>query len=666
VVTAATLSPAAPQIPAALKRRVPVRLPAAARRRDADVYALCALLVLTAGFGRSFSRLGVPGTPVYVTELALAFVGCATIARHGLKDAWRTWRTRLPVVALGIYIVAGAVAAISGLATAGWSRTLNDIGLLEYALIVPVVALVVDDRARLHLLLRTLLIGSLAAAALYLLAAGAKVAIAWDGVPHANGGAAAGLYMSLFIFWAVARFTGGARWRWPVAAGVACCALAVGLTAVRGAWVGLLLGLLTVALLAPRGRRIVAWALAPAVLLFAIASATVFETASDRLFGRTMVDAPAAAPPAAPVPGSKPPIVMDREYVADDALTDFYNGAVWPHGADGRRSRRTPLQVPVEARQVTNLQPGKAYTVRFSARVTGPKGAHSVGRVGDTAGYGWGQGHWRAFKEHGWVRFERTLRATEPKERLALITDGGRPAAFDAVTIVAAGKGRPAADPLGMPADEPRKDPTPPVAPRGADRPPPPPASAGPAGDGPAGPESSTPGRDRTPPALRELDGLVASGSGQEEDNRDWRLAFWRRSIETGLDHPLLGIGFGKPLEFVWDGRRYDFRKGDASHELDVTAPHNEFVHVLARMGLPGFLALLALIAIAGWRGIQAMRTARLGKARSDIVALTAMLAAAVAAVALNDALKGPFMALFFWTLLALLLIAPRLGRGER
>jgi len=355
--------------------------------------------------------------------------------------------------------------------------------------------------------------------------------------------------------------------------------------------------------------------------------------------------------------------------VADDALTDFHNGAVWPQAAHGSQSRLPPAQVPIDAGQVTGLEPGRAYTVRFSVRVLGAQGTKAGGRVGDTAGYGWGRGVWHANVDDGWIRFERTLRATQPTERLALITDGGRRAAFDAVTIVSARKGAPLPDPLGLPADEPRTTQTPPVEPRGAD--PPRPATAParprePRTDSPDPPKPSSPARDRTPPAPRELDGLVASGSGQEVDNRDWRLAFWRRSIETGLEHPLLGIGFGKPLEFVWDGRFYDFRRGDANHELDVTAPHNEFVHVLARMGLPGFLALLALIAIAGWRGMEAMRSARPGKARSDIVALTAMLTAAVAAVALNDALKGPFMALFFWTLLALLLVAPRLGRGER
>ena len=82
---------------------------------------------------QAIATLVPAGTPVYVTEVALAFVGCAAIARHGIKDSWLTWRSRLPVVVVGIYIAAGDETPIVGLGfpSASLPVVLAEIDLLE-------------------------------------------------------------------------------------------------------------------------------------------------------------------------------------------------------------------------------------------------------------------------------------------------------------------------------------------------------------------------------------------------------------------------------------------------------------------------------------------------------------------------------------------------------
>lgn len=163
------------------------------------------------------------------------------------------------------------------------------------------------------------------------------------------------------------------------------------------------------------------------------------------------------------------------------------------------------------------------------------------------------------------------------------------------------------------------------------------------------------------PQATTELRAITGGGgSSVESDNVNWRIAYWKELIGRTPQAPVLGVGFGKPSAFVWEDDKYDFRVGDPRSTFDVTGPHNAFIQVLYRMGIPALLALLFLLAVAAVRVRAALREE--GISVSDRVALTtlsAMLVAGASSASFNDAFTNPYLGLFFWVPLGMLLIWP-------
>ncbi len=173
-------------------------------------------------------------------------------------------------------------------------------------------------------------------------------------------------------------------------------------------------------------------------------------------------------------------------------------------------------------------------------------------------------------------------------------------------------------------------------------------------------------GGEEKPQLVRELGGLGEGGS-EEGENVTWRLAYWKEILSRVPSHdPLLGVGFGQPAAYVWNGRKYDFRDGDPGSGLDVAGPHNSFVSWIYRMGVPAFMALL-LVMFVGAR--NAWRYSREGAGtRGERVAITTvagMWAAGIGVSLFNESLTGPFLGLYFWASLALLLLWPAVRRRD-
>ena len=138
-----------------------------------------------------------------------------------------------------------------------------------------------------------------------------------------------------------------------------------------------------------------------------------------------------------------------------------------------------------------------------------------------------------------------------------------------------------------------------------------------------------------------------------------WRLAYWKELISRVPDEPLLGVGFGQPAAFTWDERKYDHRDGDPGSGIDVAGPHNSFVNFLYRLGIPAFLALLFVVFVAVRNVWRAMRAGLQTEDRVALTTIAAMLAAGTMASSFNEGLTGPFLGLFFWVPLGMLLIWP-------
>jgi O-antigen ligase len=165
-----------------------------------------------------------------------------------------------------------------------------------------------------------------------------------------------------------------------------------------------------------------------------------------------------------------------------------------------------------------------------------------------------------------------------------------------------------------------------------------------------------------------ELRGTISpSSAGDPSANSAWRLSFWGFELDRTLSEPLLGTGFGPPANFCFarllppctDQRI----TRDSSDTGQYTPPHNSFIHIAFRMGIPGIL-VLALLMTNGLRGALGRLTlARLRGSddRALLIRSTIALFLFVACTSFFSAgLEVPYIGIFFWTSLGFLLVCAR------
>ena len=146
---------------------------------------------------------------------------------------------------------------------------------------------------------------------------------------------------------------------------------------------------------------------------------------------------------------------------------------------------------------------------------------------------------------------------------------------------------------------------------------------------------------------------------GGQNQNARWRLAIWSFALKQWTHSPLVGVGFGTPMDFRWGGNTYDTRNGDPNNPFDVIDPHNSFIDLLYRTGIFGFLALGALV-VLDVRGLLRVTRRTQGKDRGIAVWLLSTLVLTAVIASLNVALEGPYLGIFFYTVLGLGLLAPQ------
>jgi hypothetical protein len=318
-------------------------------------------------------------------------------------------------------------------------------------------------------------------------------------------------------------------------------------------------------------------------------------------------------------------------FFASDGLDEFSGGRRVTGGAGGRAARvlgrpGTHIEIPA----LSGLTPGRVYAIVFRVRSDGA--ATTSGALGNTAGIGWGVDFWTVGPFARWQKVRQTLRATAPVERLVLSYDLGKgPLRIDMLSLAPAGRAR--------------LDPVTPA-----------PAARGPVSDDPVGRASST---IPSPMAIGQTSTRAATDATGNAENQDWRLAFWKELLRRTAHQPLFGAGFGKPANFVWRGTVYDARVGDAANPFDVTPPHNSFVNMLYRLGAFGFVPFLALV-ILGLAGAVRCRRAVDEEWGMRIIGVAACFVFTIVIACFNGALEGPYMSVFFWTLLGLLFVIPR------
>jgi hypothetical protein len=144
---------------------------------------------------------------------------------------------------------------------------------------------------------------------------------------------------------------------------------------------------------------------------------------------------------------------------------------------------------------------------------------------------------------------------------------------------------------------------------------------------------------------------FVSGTAGYRTDNTaQWRLATWKNALRLVAHHPITGVGFGVPVMVYAAEEPPDKMESPYNYGL----PHNTFITMAMRMGVPG-LAILLLILATWLTGLWRIR-------RRSPLAPVLMALVVYACCYGNFALlfERPFMAMPFWTLVGIGLVLER------
>jgi hypothetical protein len=643
-----------------------------------ELAALAALFLLTGTLGRTFSKLELGFSWLHPTEVVLVAVLAAALLRTPPREWGAGLRATRIVAPLLILWLCGAIAVARGVVDWGWTRVLYDVGLVEYSVFLPLLALVIRDRDELRWICRVIVLACLLA----IVSVGLS-----DWTPTGLGlssslnliEAASGMYLVLYVAWIAARSAAGVAIQpWQSATVIVAVGLII-LGSARSAWLGLFAALAIVGAFSPAGRRL---AFAGRVLALLVLGSAV-STASQQAH-RLDIPSPASGAtatanlmtsgaPAASATESRTRTVTQRDGQGETTLGDggapsavsnaahesadrtnvklrpqsiSANPGIESGDLDGYTSfgsnllgvsadRAVAGRYSIRATYGDDLRLAKTVTFalpsdvpnRASAWVYVPRawdgGAIALGTDGTWTGASEATGGNSTGARGVWARIHTELtpslsdleggihiRALSPPST-------GKQIYIDNLTV------RPIPGSRGE-----RLRPDNPVV--AAD-------------DG-----------------ARGLSEFTASfRDSPQQANAQWRLAFWKFMVKEAAQRPLLGVGFGAPSNFEWNGIRYDSRTGDPTDPFDVSGPHNSFLNVLYRTGLPGFLALVAIMLIAFVRVVAVIKRTS-GGDKALAIWLAAGIVTTTVSASFNVALEGPFMGIFFWAFIGLALLAPR------
>jgi O-antigen ligase len=138
---------------------------------------------------------------------------------------------------------------------------------------------------------------------------------------------------------------------------------------------------------------------------------------------------------------------------------------------------------------------------------------------------------------------------------------------------------------------------------------------------------------------------IVSAAKGPSVDpNSEFRIVRWKHVVHLWLEHPLLGIGFGRRLVPVAFENRAE-REG----RYNAGMPHNSFLTILARSGLLGF----ALIAYTWLMTLVHLFGTVRRKHRPDDLAAANLLTAMLAYAMLGLFFERPETNATFWIVTA-------------
>lgn len=165
--------------------------------------------------------------------------------------------------------------------------------------------------------------------------------------------------------------------------------------------------------------------------------------------------------------------------------------------------------------------------------------------------------------------------------------------------------------------------------------------------------------------AANSVSGTLAPSPTGTRDaaNSQWRLEFWASDLRAVAKSPVTGTGFGPGSSFCFAEFCEDTR---LTHEREAfTGPHNSFINVAFRTGVPGIAVLVGLILAAlssARRGLKAVRAEGLTDDIASIRLALATFTLITVTAFFSVALESPHMGIFFWVSMGLLFVAGTAG----
>jgi len=151
----------------------------------------------------------------------------------------------------------------------------------------------------------------------------------------------------------------------------------------------------------------------------------------------------------------------------------------------------------------------------------------------------------------------------------------------------------------------------------------------------------------------RNIDSITGNGSGAggQEENKTWRLVWWRRIVNYTVFGPYFwtGKGFGVNLATS------DGPPGIPPAEARLRSPHNGHMTVLARMGVPGLCLWVALNLLFAFSMYRAFRIAERAGSRfwSNVnVWILAYWLSLVINMSFDVYLEGPQGGIWYWSII--------------
>jgi O-antigen ligase len=126
-----------------------------------------------------------------------------------------------------------------------------------------------------------------------------------------------------------------------------------------------------------------------------------------------------------------------------------------------------------------------------------------------------------------------------------------------------------------------------------------------------------------------------------------WRLEKWKEGWALFLASPVLGQGFGRPVNTL------KMERPVSDDEFNLGLPHNTFLVSLVRQGILGTSVLLGVVGVWFWVTIKSLRTAS-PPTRRDMVTLIAIVVMCLPYGFFSLFFESPYLAFPFWATIGL------------